>query len=54
MGDDKNTVGDAFDKFLDRSEPRWPFFVIAVSVAYLAWHLLPWAVNELKIVGEIK
>ena len=52
MGDDHNTVGDAFDKFLDRRNSRAAWITIAVSMLYIAFHFLPWAVSRFKIIGE--
>ena len=43
MGKDYNTVGDAFDKFLERRNHVWPWLVIAASFLYVAARFIPWA-----------
>ena len=44
------SAGDELDRILADRGPRWPWVVVALSLAYLAVRVAPWALAGFPIV----
>lgn len=52
VGDHRNTVGDALEKFVERPRDTWTRGILCSTIGYLIGHFILWAFFGFPVAGR--